>query len=189
MSMAKQSSRTHIEQLVGIYLVEVPNSIRFLEKRLEDVAKKTDGIEVVSGRLDGLPIQELLTRVDTLESRIVTTGNVTYEHGNSSSGSVAQMEERVMELDNSQKNMLEMINDMAEDFLATLDVVRNEITKVNTRVNLTMLALANQAPAEGAISVGRIKNLEPKPFYGERDAKALENFIIDIEQYISKPRI
>lgn len=88
-----------------------------------------------------------------------------------------------MELDNSQKNMLEMINGMTEDFRATLDVVRNELAEVNTRVNLTMRALANQAPAGGAIPVGRIKVPEPKPFCGARDAKALENFIFDVEQY------
>ena len=77
--------------------------------------------------------------------------------------------------------MLEMINGMTEDFLATLNVVRNEITEVNTKVILTMRALANQAPARSAISVGRIKILEPKPFCGARDAKALENFIFDIQ--------
>ena len=91
----------------------------------------------------GLPIQELLTRVDTLESRIVRTENVTYKRRDSLLGSVAQMEERVMELDNSQKNMLKMINDMTGDFRATLDIVRNEIAEVNTRVNLTIRALAN----------------------------------------------
>ena len=85
-----------------------------------------------------------------------------------------------MELDNSQKNMLKMINNMTEDFRATLDVVRNELAEVNTRVNLTMRALANQAPAGGAIPAGRIKIPEPKPFYGARDAKALENFIFDV---------
>ena len=77
--------------------------------------------------------------------------------------------------------MLEMINDMTEDFRATLNVVRNEIIKMNTKVNLTMRALANQIPAGGAISVGRIKILEPKPLCGARDAKSLENFIFDIE--------
>ncbi|XP_031745857.1 uncharacterized protein LOC116406303 [Cucumis sativus] len=51
--------------------------------RLEDIAKKADGIEVVFGRLDGLPIQELLTRVDALKSRVMRTGNVTYERGDS----------------------------------------------------------------------------------------------------------
>ena len=88
MSVAKQSSKTHNERLVGIeeqvlYLVEVPNSIWFLEQRLEDIAKKANGIEVVSSRLDGLPIQELMTSVDTLESQVLRTGNVTYERGDS----------------------------------------------------------------------------------------------------------
>ena len=49
--------------------------------------------------------------------------------------------------------MLEMINNMTEDFLATLNVVRNEIAEVNTKVNLTMRAITNQALAGGAISV------------------------------------
>lgn len=31
--------------------------------------------------------------------------------------------------------------------------------------------------------MGRIKVPEPKPFCGARDAKALENFIFDVEQY------
>ena len=121
MSVAKQSSKTHNERLMGIeeqmlYLVEVPDSIQFLEQQLKDIAKNVDGIEAMFGRLDRLPIQELLTRVDTLESRVMRTENVTYEHGDSSSGSVAQMEEQVMELDNSQKNVLEMTNGMTEDF-------------------------------------------------------------------------
>ena len=50
-------------------------------------------LTVVSDCLDGLPIHELLTRVDTLESQTVTTGNVTYEHGDNSSGFVGHMEE------------------------------------------------------------------------------------------------
>ncbi|KAA0054055.1 senescence-specific cysteine protease sag39 [Cucumis melo var. makuwa] len=46
-----------------------------------------------------------------------------------------------------------------------------------------MRAMANQAPAEGAIPVSRVKNPEPKPFCGARDAKALQNYIFDLEQY------
>ena len=47
--MVKQSNKTHNERLVEIeeemlYLVEVLNSIWFLEKRLEEVAKKGDGL-------------------------------------------------------------------------------------------------------------------------------------------------
>ncbi|KAA0039569.1 senescence-specific cysteine protease sag39 [Cucumis melo var. makuwa] len=46
-----------------------------------------------------------------------------------------------------------------------------------------MQAIANQAPAGGAISVSKVKILEPKPFCGARDAKALENYIFDLEEY------
>ncbi|TYK16608.1 uncharacterized protein E5676_scaffold21G004350 [Cucumis melo var. makuwa] len=46
-----------------------------------------------------------------------------------------------------------------------------------------MRAMSNQAPAGGAIPVSGVKILEPKPFCGARDAKALENYIFDLEQY------
>ncbi|KAA0063159.1 uncharacterized protein E5676_scaffold1213G00330 [Cucumis melo var. makuwa] len=42
---------------------------------------------------------------------------------------------------------------MSEDFRATLNVVRNKITDVNTRLNLTMRAMANQVPVGGAVPV------------------------------------
>ncbi|TYK00959.1 uncharacterized protein E5676_scaffold602G001360 [Cucumis melo var. makuwa] len=93
------------------------------------------------------------------------------------------MEERVSELDSAQKTLLEMINGMSEDFRVTLDVVRNEIADVNARLSLTMRAMESQAPAGGAISVSKVKVPEPKPFCGVRDAKALENYIFDLEQY------
>ncbi|TYK14634.1 senescence-specific cysteine protease sag39 [Cucumis melo var. makuwa] len=46
-----------------------------------------------------------------------------------------------------------------------------------------MRAMANQAPVRRAIPVSKVKILEPKPFCGVKDAKGLENFIFDIEQY------
>ncbi|KAA0056485.1 senescence-specific cysteine protease sag39 [Cucumis melo var. makuwa] len=135
------------------YLVEVSDTIRFLESHLEHIFEKVDTINAVTDRLDELSIQELLTRVDTLEVKVGRTGN--NEHGDSLMGFVVHIEERVIELDSSQKTLLQMINVMLEDFLAALDVVRNEITDLSTRVNLTMA----------------------------RDAKALENFIFNLKQY------
>ncbi|KAA0041498.1 uncharacterized protein E5676_scaffold205G001550 [Cucumis melo var. makuwa] len=143
-----------------LYLVEVPDFIRFLEFRFEEIAEKTDMIDT---------------------GTVGRTGS--HERGDSSTGFVAHIEERVQELDSSQKTLLEIINGRSEDFRATLDVVRNEIADVNARLSLTMQAMANQAPAGGAISVSRVKIPEPKPFYGARDAKALENYIFDLEQY------
>ncbi|TYK22735.1 uncharacterized protein E5676_scaffold1163G00650 [Cucumis melo var. makuwa] len=164
-----------------LYLVEVPDSIRYLESRLDEIFEKTDIIDVVASRVEGLPIQELLARVDTLEANAGRTVN--YEYGDSSSGFVAHMEERVNELNSSQKTLLEMINGMSEDFRTTLDVVRNEIADVNTRLSLTMRAMANQVLVGGAVPVTKVKVPEPKLLYGVRDAKALENFTFDLEQY------
>ena len=102
MSTAKRVSKTHEERLVGIeeqmlHLMEIPNSIRFMEERIEEVSERAEVVDAVSGRLNGLPIQDLLARVDTLESQIQRIENVPYERGDNSSGSIARMEERVME--------------------------------------------------------------------------------------------
>ncbi|KAA0061803.1 senescence-specific cysteine protease sag39 [Cucumis melo var. makuwa] len=172
-----------------LYLAEVPDSIRYLESRLEEISEKTGTIDAVAGRDEGLQIQELLERVDTLEANINFRRTVNYECGDSSSGFDAHMEERVSELDSSQKTLLEMINGMSEDFRVTLIVVRNEIADVNARLNLTMRAMANQASAEGAILVSGVKIPKPKPFCGARDAKALENYIFDLKQYFKATNI
>ncbi|KAA0063458.1 uncharacterized protein E5676_scaffold110G00320 [Cucumis melo var. makuwa] len=188
MSSSNPSGKAQKDRLVELeeqmlYLVEVPNSIRYLESRLDEISEKTNTIDAVAGRVEGFLIQELMTRVDALETTINIRRTVNYERGDSSTGSVAHIEERVQELDSSQKALLEMINGMSEDFRATLDVVRNEIADVNARLSLTMRAMANQAPAGGAIPVSRVKIPKPKPFCGARDAKALENYIFDLEQY------
>ncbi|KAA0055009.1 uncharacterized protein E6C27_scaffold43052G001620 [Cucumis melo var. makuwa] len=186
MLSANPSGKAQKDRLVELeeqmlYLVEVPDSIRYLESRLDKISEKTNIIDVVAGRVEGLPIQELLARVDTLEAN--AGRNVNYEYGDSSSSFVAHMEGRVNELDNYQKTLLEMINGLSEDFRATLDVVRSEIADVNTRLSLTMRAMTNQAPVGGAVPVTKVKVPEPKPFCGVRDAKALENFTFDLEKY------
>ena len=71
MSTAKRACKTHEERVVGIekqmlHLMEVPDSIRFIKERLEEVAKRADAVDAVSARLDGLPVHDLLARVDTL---------------------------------------------------------------------------------------------------------------------------
>jgi len=186
MSTAKQLTKSQVDRLVEIeeqmlYLREVPDALRFLETRVQEISEKADGIDAVAGRLDGMPVKELMLRVETLETKAARPSS--FERGDSSSNSVAHMEERVEELDSSQKAIIQMVTDLSEDFRAALDVVRTEIADVSTRVNLTMRAVGNQAPAGGVVQLNRVKIPEPKPFCGARDAKALENFIFDMEQY------
>ncbi|TYK09782.1 uncharacterized protein E5676_scaffold127G00720 [Cucumis melo var. makuwa] len=140
MSSANPSDKAQKDRLAELeehmlYLVEVPDSIRYLESRLDEISEKIDTIDAVAGRVEGLPIQELLARVDTLETNITVGRTVNYERGDSSSGFAAHMEERA------------------------------------------------ESPAGGAIPVSRVKIPKPKPFCGARDAKALENYIFDLEQY------
>ncbi|KAA0066144.1 Endo-1,4-beta-xylanase A [Cucumis melo var. makuwa] len=132
-----------------LYLAEVPDSIRYLESHFEEISEKASTIDAVVGRVEGLPIQELLVRVDTLETNTNVRRTINYERVDSSSGFAAHMEEHVSELDSSQKTLLEMINDMSEDFRATLDVVRNEIADVNARLSLTICQVVVEVPIHG----------------------------------------
>ncbi|TYK14923.1 uncharacterized protein E5676_scaffold1623G00160 [Cucumis melo var. makuwa] len=75
MSLANPSGKAQKDRLVELeeqmlYLVEVPNSIRYLESHVEEIFEKTDTIDAVAGRVEGLPIQKLLVRVDTLEVNV-----------------------------------------------------------------------------------------------------------------------
>lgn len=53
-------------------------------------------------------------------------------------GSIAHMEQRVREVDNSQKLLMQMINNLPKDFRATFDIDRARITNVSVKVNFTM---------------------------------------------------
>ena len=94
--LAKRQLRSkHVDdKLLGqmLYLVEVLYSSRFLEPRLEEIDEKADMIDVVTGRIEGLSIQELLARVNILEGKVERTGS--YERGDSLTGSVAHIEDR-----------------------------------------------------------------------------------------------
>ncbi|KAA0057354.1 uncharacterized protein E5676_scaffold216G00090 [Cucumis melo var. makuwa] len=93
MSSANPSGKSQRDRLVEIeeqmlYLVEVPDSIRYLESRLDEVSEKTNTIDAVAGRVEGFPIQKLMARVDTLETNINIGRTVNYERGDSSTSSV-----------------------------------------------------------------------------------------------------
>ena len=68
-------------------------------------------------------------------------------------------------------------------------MVRAKVADLDTKLNLTMRAVRDQTPTGGVARFNKIKVPEPKPLCGVRDAKALENFIFDLEQYFRATNI
>ena len=54
---------------------------------------------------------------------------------------------------------------------------------MSTRIEVTMKAVENVSAGQTNTGSNKLKFLEPRPFKGNRDAKELENFIFDVEQY------
>jgi len=84
MSATKELGKSHVDRLGEmeehlLYLIEVPDQVRFLETRLKEVSEKAGGIDAVAGRLDGMPLKELMTRVSTLEANASRLGS--FERG------------------------------------------------------------------------------------------------------------
>ncbi|KAA0045082.1 uncharacterized protein E5676_scaffold78209G00350 [Cucumis melo var. makuwa] len=174
MSFANPSGKAQRDRLIELeeqmlYRVEVSDSIRFLEFRLEEIAEKTNMIDAVAGRVERLPIQELLARVDTLEGIVGRTSS--HERGDSSTGFVAHIEE--------------------QNFRATLDVVRNEIADVNARLSLTMRAMANQAPIGGAIPILARRKLRKLKHTGSirEYVKQFAGLMLDIRDMSEKDKV
>lgn len=95
-----------------------------------------------------MPVKKLLMlRVETLETKTMRLSS--FECRDSSSGLVAHVEERVEELDSSQKAIIQMVIDLSEDFRAALDVVGIEIVDISARLNLTMRGGGKPNPSWG----------------------------------------
>ncbi|KAA0060356.1 senescence-specific cysteine protease sag39 [Cucumis melo var. makuwa] len=144
--LAKRQLRSkHVnDKLLGqmLYLVEVLYSIHFLESRLEEFDEKADMIVVVTGRIEGLSIQELLARVNILEGKVERTGS--YERGDSLTGYVAHIEERC-EHDNESHNarngkLSSNLRSNSKQYFKATNMVTEE-----AKVTLAMMHLSKDA--------------------------------------------
>ena len=85
------------------YLREVSDSIRYLDERVKELADKSLAVDTITGRLDGLSIQEIMYRMENLETKITMNGGS--GRGDCLTGFASLIEERVDGLDSSQKAM------------------------------------------------------------------------------------
>ena len=67
----------------------------------------------------------------------------------------------------------------------------SDLETVTTRLDVTIQAMKNQLTpnARGGMELSRAKIPEPKNYSSERDAKLLENILLDIEQYFQALRV
>ena len=103
------------------------------------------------------------------------------EHVNGLDNFVAHMEGRVKELGGLQKTMLKLFNELVDEFRTMIDGIRGEMAETNTQVSLTMRDIENHTPSQAYVGLYKLKNPNSKAW--NLDAKELENFIFDVEQY------
>ncbi|KAJ7978484.1 Retrotransposon protein, putative, Ty3-gypsy subclass [Quillaja saponaria] len=103
----------------------------------------------------------------------------------------AELEERVSSIDQSQAQLEGAVHTMRGEILEDMAIMKDELGELNTKVNIIMRAVGNDNHNPYAEGVGqrRMKVPEPRAFGGARDAKELENFLFDMEQYFRAVRM
>lgn len=139
-------------------------TIRYLDEHVKELAVKIDTINAISGRVHGVPIQQLIHKVENLEEK--TTKISGLEWGDNLTSSVAQIKERVEGIDNSQKGFVHVVGTFWRRQENTCLMVSAEMTDLGTRLNLTTRAVGNHAPTWGSMQFYKGKMSEPKPFCG-----------------------
>ena len=164
-----------------MFLKEVPDTIRFLEARVIELNGKVVELDAMGNCLDGLPIAELMFLVTSLEERVSPTSSP--RPSSSPDSSIAHKEGRGEEFDMLQNIMMSLFNGLADEFRTTIDDIQEKMSVMSTRIEVTMKAVENVTAGQTNTGSNKLKFPNPRPFKGNQDAKELENFIFDVEQY------
>lgn len=79
-------------------------------------------------------------RLDELELQVAQIGGI--------AEGMSQLAERVDALEGGYHNVQGLVDDMSEDFRATVEALRNEIGELTTKVNLLVRAVGTTGPME-----------------------------------------
>ena len=144
---------------------QTENRLRYLEERIAEFAEEVE-------------FRELSRRVEALER---SEGR---DEATSPGGDVHQ---RVEELGEGHRALQGVVHDHLEDFQAVIEALKQEVIDLNSKLNLTMRAVGS-APTEASVGA-KVKVPEPRAYGGARDARELENFLFDVEQYFKAVRV
>ena len=73
---------------------------------------------------------------------------------------------------------------LADEFRSAIETLRGQIGEIASQVSVLMKATAAPSGGHGVESSGRVRVPEPQSYDGMRDARELQNFLFDMEQYL-----
>lgn len=117
-------------------------------------------------------------RLDELEAQMTQIEGI--------ADGMAQLGERLENVENEYGSLAEKINVLDEDMRGTMHVLQEQLGDLAAKVNLLMRAIGSAGPSVGEGTKMRVP--EPRAYRGARDAKELENFLFDMEQYFRAVR-
>ena len=139
--------------------------LKYLEERIAEFAEEVE-------------FRELSRRVEALECTEAR------DEASSPGGGVHR---RVEELDVGHRALQGVVHDHLEDFQAVIEALKQEVLDLNAKLSLTMRAVGS-APTDASFGA-KVKVPEPRAYNGARDARELENFLFDVEQYFKAARV
>ena len=90
--------------------------------------------------------------------------------------------DQVRDIEAAQRQLSDTLNTLSEETRDAMSIIQREFQELKAQVSV--LQMASSSVDRGK----RIKVLEPKRYEGTRDAKELENFLFDMEQYFRAVR-
>ena len=133
-------------------------------------------------------MNELRERVSRLEDFV---GNPQSDDAVSLAVQIARQAEQMASLNTVRSDMMrdmeERFSSMMQDFITMIDLVKENSKRLEDDINILKKAVATPQAMDEAPS--KIKVPEPKAFNGGRNAKELENFLWDMEQYFKAAHI
>ncbi|KAJ7949948.1 Retrotransposon protein, putative, Ty3-gypsy subclass [Quillaja saponaria] len=164
----------------------------WIDSQLGELAGVSDSMIDIQASLKEFDIPGLIERVTTLEGLVSRVRALERNKNVQGTGdNAAELEERVSSIDQSQAQLEGAVHTMRGEILEDMAIMKDELGELNTKVNITMRAVGNDNHNPYAEGVGqrRMKVPEPRAFGGARDAKELENFLFDMEQYFRAVRM
>ena len=93
-------------------------------------------------------------------------------------------DDRVIEIETAQRELSDAVAHLGEETRDALGVIRKEFEELKAQISVLQVAVGSGSTDRGK----RAKVPEPRRYEGARDAKELENFLFDMEQYFRAVR-